>query len=102
MNHMTVDSVNAPWNETEPDTEEVEVTVSITLSKSMRIAKSDYQSLEDSVEEQCYLPNNLAIVIERLFNEDLDLKAAGMPKYLKEAIEDCKDWDIDEFEVIEE
>lgn len=98
---------------------EVEVTISITLSKTAKIKVNDYVVEEDedengkylsynysecnlykAVENQITLPQNLAVFTERMFNHDLNLKAAGMPKYLKDSIEDCKDWSVDEMEVI--
>lgn len=111
----------APWNEVEYPEKEIEVTVSVTLSKTVKVLVNDYNVEEDAdedgrhlsydfsecdlnkaVEEQVVLPQNLAEYTERMFNHDLNLKAAGMPKYLKDAIEDCKGWTVDEMEVIEE
>lgn len=109
----------APWNQVDLPEKEIEVTISVTLSKTVKVSVNDYTVEEDTdedgrylsydysdcdlhkaVEDQIYLPQNLAIVTERLFDQDLDLKAAGMPRYLKDAIEDCKDWDLDDFEVV--
>lgn len=109
----------APWNEVEYPEKEIEVTVSVTLSKTVKVLVNDYNVEEDAdedgrylsydfsecdlnkaVEEQVILPQNLAEFTERIFNKDLNLKAAGMPKYLKDAVEDCKDWCVDEMEVI--
>lgn len=117
MNHMTVDSPDAPWNLEELPEEEIEVTVSLTLSKTFKVKVEDYSietdekgykigldfsecDLQGAIESQVVLPNNLAIYIERMFDHDLNLKAVGMPLYLKEAIKDCKDWNIDDIEVI--
>lgn len=58
--------------------------------------------LHKAVEEQVVLPQNLAEYTERMFNHDLNLKAVGMPKYLKSALEDCKGWTVDDFEVVSE
>lgn len=112
---------NAPWNQVDLPDKEIEVTVSMTLSKTVKITVNDYEvdegmdedgyycsydysncDLNGAVEEQVVLPQNLAEYIERMFNQDLNLKAAGMPRYLKNAIEDCKGWTVDEMEVIEE
>lgn len=109
----------APWNQVDLPEKEIEVTISVTLSKTVKVSVNDYTVEEDTdgdgrclsydysdcdlhkaVEDQIYLPQNLAIVTERLFDQDLDLKAAGMPRYLKDAIEDCKDWNLDDFEVV--
>lgn len=116
---MGSDTEDAPWNKSNNPEKEIEVTVSVTLSKTVKISVDDYTveenadedgkyldydfsncGLHKAVEDQVYLPQNLAIVTERLFDQDLDLKAAGMPMYLKDAVEDCKDWNLDDFEVV--
>lgn len=110
---------NAPWNQVDLPEKEIEVTVSVTLSKTVKITVDDYEAevdadedgmylsydfsncnLHKAVEEQVVLPQNLAEYTERMFNHDLNLKAAGIPKYLKDAIRDCKDWCVDDYEVI--
>lgn len=112
---------NAPWNQVDLPEREIEVTISVTLSKTVKVMVDDYEVEEDAdedgrylsynydncdlyraVEDQVVLPQNLAEFTERMFNHDLNLKAAGMPKYLKDAIADCKDWSVDEMEVIAE
>lgn len=111
----------APWNEVEYPDKEIEVTISVTLSKTVKVMVDDYEVEEDAdedgrylsydfsncdlhkaVEDQVVLPQNLAEFTERMFDHDLNLKAAGMPRYLKEAIKDCKDWSVDEIEIIRE
>ena len=110
---------NAPYNQVDYPEREIEVTISVTLSKTVKVMVDDYQVEEDAdedgrylsydysecdlhkaVEDQITLPQDLAVFTERMFDHDLNLKAAGMPKYLKGAIEDCKDWSVDEMEVI--
>lgn len=112
---------NAPYNQVELPEREIEVTVSVTLSKTVKVVVDDYQIEEDAdedgrcfnydfsecdlhkaVEDQVVLPQNLAEFTERMFNQDLNLKEAGMPKHLKGAIADCKGWNVDEIEVISE
>lgn len=111
---------NAPYNQpSDQEPKEIEVTISVTLSKVVTVMVDDYEVetddygrvvnydfyncyLESAVEEQIVLPQNLAEFTERMFKEDLDLKAAKMPRYLKEAIKDCKGWNVDDFEVIRE
>lgn len=116
---MTVDGPDAPWNQVDLPEREIEVTISVTLSKTVKVMVDDYEVEEDAdedgrylsynyddrdlhkaVEDQVVLPQNLAEYTERMFNHDLNLKAAGMPRYLKEAIADCKDWSVDDYEVI--
>jgi hypothetical protein len=107
------DTENAPWNSRET-TITVPVTVSMTISKTFEVevtteeyTEDGYPSLENvdlhqAFEDQYVTPNNLAQFTESLFNADLDLKAAGMPLYLKNAIADCKGWDVDDYVVMEE
>lgn len=111
---------NAPYNQpSDPDPVAIEVTVSVTLSKVVTVEVDDYGvevddydrvvdydfsdcDLYKAVEEQITLPQNLAEYTERMFKEDLDLKAAKMPRFLKDAIEDGKGWCVDDFEVVRE
>lgn len=118
---MGSDTSSAPWNQVEYPEKEIEVTVSITLSKTLKIDVDDYEVYEEededghyevvnfdncdlikAVREQYTLPNELASFTTEMFNQDLNLKAVGMPRYLKNAIIDCKDWNVDEFEIIKE
>lgn len=112
---------NAPWNQVDIPDKEIKVTVSVTLSKTVKVNVNDYKidggldedgpyyeydysecDLHKAVEEQVVLPQNLAEFTEKMFNHDLNLKAVGMPKYLKSALEDCKGWTVDDFEVVSE
>lgn len=116
---MTVDGPDAPWCQKELPEHEIEVTISVTLSKTVKVRVNDYRVEEDiedgniqssydysdcdlyrAVENQVTLPQDLAVFTERMFNHDLDLRAAGMPKYLKDSIKDCKDWSVDDMEII--
>lgn len=111
----------APYNQVDLPEKEIEVTISVTLSKTVKVTVDDYEvdegrdedgyycnynfsecNLQKAVEDQIVLPQNLAKFTEEMFNQDLNLKAAGMPRYLKDAIADCKGWTVDEMEVISE
>ena len=100
--------VNAPYNQKELPEKEIEVTVSITLSKTVKIKVSDYTiysieadngkcfdeidysdcDLKGAVKDQIILPQNAYNYI--------------IPKSNKEvqAISDLKKWNVDEMEVI--
>ena len=110
---------DVPWYQEELPKKEIEVTVSITISKTVKIAVDDYKveeiidengrylrydysdcNLHKAVEDQLVLPQDLAEFTERMFIQDLDLKAAKMPRYLKEAVTDCKDWIVDDMACI--
>ena len=116
---MGADTSSAPWNQKDNPEMEIEVTVSVTLSKSFSIRVKDYKVIEEesedgvdfhydfsdcdlinAVNEQVTLPQDLALCTERIFDHDLDLKRAKMPLCLKEAIEDGKYWNVDDMDVI--
>lgn len=116
---MGADTPDAPWNQVDLPEREIEVTISVTLSKTVKVMVDDYVVEEDAdedgrylsydysdcdlqkaVEDQVVLPQNLAEYTENMFNHDLNLKAVGMPRSIKDAIADCKDWCVDEMEVI--
>lgn len=101
---------SAPWNQCDPKEEEVEVLVSITLSKSVKIKVKDYIvadegkdedgdyfksldfsdcDLKGAVEEQLYLPHQL--------NVACSLPNVHIPPSVKE---DFDGWNVDELEVI--
>lgn len=102
---------NAPWNQVDNPEREIEVTVSITLSKTVKIKVSDYEitdsgkdedgeyfedidysncDLKGAVEEQIVLPQKAWDYI------------APKSKRKVNAIFDLKGWNVDDFEVIEE
>lgn len=104
---MTIDGPDAPWNAVDPPEKEVNVTICISLQKTFTLTVNDYddedlnkEEIKKAVNDCIVLPQNLALFTERMFKEDLDLKAAKMPRYLKEAIDDCKDWDVYDYEII--
>ena len=71
---------NSPWNEEEQPYKEVEVTVSITVSKTMKIPVNDYVMYEDG---------------------GIDFTDCNLKKAVEENVEfPLKDWNLDEFEVI--
>lgn len=102
---------NAPWNQVDNPEREIEVTVSVTLSKTVKIKVSDYEITDSGKDEEgkCF---------ENIDYSNCDLKGAVeeqivlpqkacdyiAPKTKKDvkAISDLKDWNVDDFEVIEE
>lgn len=100
---------DAPWKEEQLPKREIEVLVSITLSKSVKIKVSDYEiidsgkdedgeyfedidysncDLKGAVEEQITLPQNAWDYIAPKSKKDV------------QAIFDLKGWNVDEMEVI--
>ena len=107
------DTSEAPWNKEEKPEKEVEVIVSITMSKTVKVKVSDYKitdsgvdedgepyedidysecDLREAVENQIYLPYESGQLIDNLVGRD---KA-------KDIIIDLSNWNIDEMEVIPE
>lgn len=108
---MGADTEDAPWNQADNPEREIEVTVSVTLSKTVKIKVSDYEitdsgkdedgeyfedinysncDLKGAVEEQIVLPQKAWDYIAPKTKKDV------------KAISDLKDWNVDDFEVIEE
>ena len=101
---MGSDTKDAPWNQVDNPEREIEVTVSVTLSKTVKIKVSDYEitdsgkdedgeyfedidcsncDLKDAVEEQIILPQSAHMYVK------------GNPK----VHEDLSNWCVDDFEV---
>ena len=102
---MGADTKDAPWNQVDNPEREIEVTVSVTLSKTVKIKVSDYEitdsgkdedgkyfedidysncDLKSAVEEQIVLPQTAHIYVE------------SNPKVQ----EDLSNWCVDDLEVI--
>lgn len=104
---MGADASDAPWNQPEIPEIEVEVCVSVTLSKIMKVCVDDYDIeegclipnvsenvLHNAVKNQVVLPHELSDVLKIKFKE------IGIPPGLKDSIDDCSDWCVDDLEVI--
>ena len=102
---MGADTKDAPWNQVDNPEREIEVTVSVTLSKTVKIKVSDYEitdsgkdedgeyfedidcsncDLKSAVEEQIVLPQSAHMYVK------------SNPKVR----EDLSNWCVDDFEVI--
>ena len=102
---MGSDTKDAPWNQVDNPKREIDVTVSVTLSKTVKIKVSDYEitdsgkdedgeyfedidcsncDLKSAVEEQIILPQNAHMYVK------------SNPK----VHEDLSNWCVDDFEVI--
>lgn len=101
---MGADTKDAPWNQVDNSEREIEVTVSVTLSKTVKIKVSDYEitdsgkdedgehfedidysncDLKGAVEEQIVLPQSAHTYVK------------GNP----EVHEDLSNWCVDDLEV---
>ena len=108
---LGADNPDAPWNQKENPEREIEVTVSVTLSKTIKVKVSDYDIINSGKDED-------GEYFEEVDYSNCDLKSAVeeqivlpqkawnyiAPKTKKDvkAISDLKDWNVDDFEVIEE
>lgn len=85
----------APWNSEDQKPVEIEVTVSLTISKTVRIEVDDYK--EDKSIDDEGMP-----CVDYDFSE-CDLKEAVKQQiYLPEDSKDFNDWTTDDFEVVME
>ena len=108
---LGADTKDAPWNQEDPPEREIEVLISVTLSKTVKIKVSDYTITDSGKDED-------GDYFEDVDYSDCDLKGAVeeqitlpqnawdyiAPKSKKEvqAIFDLKGWNVDEMEVIPE
>jgi hypothetical protein len=100
----------APWNEKEFPEEEIEVTVSVTLSKTVKIAVNDYTVDEDIDYDEEGSPHsyktidfsecNLKKAVEEqvILPQDAVKYVVPNPEYVKA----FSGWVVDDFDVIKE
>lgn len=85
----------APYNQVDPEPIEIEVTVSITLSKTVKIYVDDYIQEAPEVDEDGHYHKG-----------DIDFSECNLSKAVEEQItlpnEKVEGWNIDDFEVIME
>lgn len=101
---LGADTKDAPWNQEELPEREIEVTVSITLSKTVKIKVSDYTITgsgkdEDGeyFEDVDYSDCNLKRAVE----EQITLPQNAYNKVMnRQAYNDLKGWNVDELEVV--
>lgn len=91
---MGADNSSAPWNQKDLKEKDIEVTISITLSKTVTISVNDYKIGESGLDEEGY------------YFEDIDFSECNLEEAVKEQItlpQDLdKSWNVDEFIVIKE
>lgn len=101
------DDPRAPYNEKPKKKVEVNVTVSVTYSKTLNVVVEEGYELPDlieAVQEMKVLPNDILEERAEALNEDLETNnwlfgSIGLAG-LKSDIERCKPWHEDELEVI--
>ena len=99
------DEPNAPWNQVDNPEREIDVTVSVTLSKTVKIKVSDYEITDSGKDE------------DGEYFEDIDCSNCDLKSAVEEQIvlpqsahtyvksnpkvhEDLSNWCVDDFEVI--
>lgn len=91
---LGTDNSSAPWNQKDLEEKDIEVTISVTLSKTVTISVNDYKIGESGLDEEGY------------YFEDIDFSECNLEEAVKEQItlpQDLdKSWDVDEFIVIKE
>ena len=81
----------APWNEVENPKREIEVTVSVTLSRTVRIKVSDYRMSEPVKDEDGH------------YYADIDYTDCNLEQAVREQVllpqnlEALKDWTVDDY-----
>lgn len=101
---MGADTKDAPWNQADNPEREIEVTVSITLSKTVKVRVSDYEITDFGKDE------------DGEYSEDIDYSNCDLKGAVEEQIvlpqsahmyvksnpkvhEDLSNWCVDDFEV---
>lgn len=102
---MGADTKDAPWNQVDNPKREIDVTVSVTLSKTIKIKVSDYEITDSGKDED-------GEYFEDIDYSNCDLKSAVeeqivLPQsahmYIKsnpKVHEDLSNWCVDDLEVI--
>ena len=102
---MGADTKDAPWNQVDNPERKIEVTVSVTLSKTVKIKVSDYEITDSGKDE------------DGEYFEDIDCSNCDLKSAVEEQIvlpqsahmyvksnpkvhEDLSNWCVDDFEVI--
>lgn len=89
---ISSDTPDAPWNQVEPKPKKVEVTVSITLSKTVEVEVTDY-TVEEDIDEE----NNYNIIYD--FSECNLEQAVRDQILLPNDTEEFNSWTEDDFAV---
>lgn len=82
----------APWNQEDNPEREIEVTVSVTLSKTIKVKVSDYEVTNSGKDED-------GNYFEEVDYSNCDLKEAVINQELLPQ-DKCPDWEVDDFEAV--
>lgn len=112
---------NAPYNQHENPEEEFEVTISQTLSKTVTVYTSDYlleidededggyrnvdtseTDWKDVYESDHHTPKQLIGILKRILETHMKEGCVSLSDNLaKRLIEECNDWCVDDYEIVE-
>lgn len=95
----------APYNEGETPEKEIEVTVSVTLSKTVKIKVSDYEIIDSGKDEDGEYFRDIDYSncdLQNAVKEQITLPQNAYKRIVKKGklYEDLKGWNVDDFEVI--
>lgn len=91
----------APWNEEEQPDREIEVTVSITLSKTMKVNVDDYISF--GIDEDGYPDIDYSMCDLKWAVESQKVLPQDAYKHITDSKKsDLEGWNVDDFEVVME
>ena len=110
---------NAPYNQVDSEPIEIEVTVSVTMSKTVKVKVNDYIDeieedetgkyrnidfsvcdLDTAVKEQVYLPQDSCFIFDNYINKGSKSKSESAYKEAKKILDDLSGWNVDEMEVV--
>ena len=98
------DEPNAPWNQADNPEREIEVTVSVTLSKTVKIKVSDYEITDSGKDEDGEYFENIdysncdlkgAVEEQVILPQSAHTYVKGNPK----VHEDLSNWCVDDLEI---
>lgn len=99
---------NAPWNQRDPEPVEVEVQVTLVLTKIVKVPVTDYIVEPGGIDEDGVPMSQLYVFDDCDFhqavadNMTLPHQLADLiehREFTKYDVEDCKDWELEEMEV---
>ena len=101
---MGADTKDAPWNQVDNPEREIEVTVSVTLSKTVKVRVSDYKITDSGKDEdgECFKDIDYSDCdLKGAVEEQIVLPQSAHP-YVKsnpKVHEDLSNWCVDDLEV---
>ena len=101
------DTPDAPWNQADNPEREIEVTVSVTLSKTVKVKVSDYAITDSGKDEDGeyfedidYSKCDLKRVVEEQITLPQDAYKYVKGEFDNDQYNDLKGWCVDDFEIV--